>query len=102
MRSLFYLLMFISVSVYSQEFTIVQINAKWNDIHTIKLPRIAGVNTQFAYLEDQPESIKSRIKAVPVLVLYKGSKPVKQWTADLSFKLHITEEEIRKALIDNN
>lgn len=95
-------LLLFSINTFAQKFTIVQINAKWNSAHTVEIPKIAGVATQFAYLEDQPESIKSRIKAVPIIVLYKDNKPVHQWTANLSFKLNITEEEIRRVLLEQS
>lgn len=96
------LLMFASVNAFAQKFTIVQINAKWNASHTVKLPSISGVAVQFAQLEDQPESIKSKIKSVPVVVLYKDGRFVHQWNADLSFKLNITEEDIRRVLLENS
>ena len=89
-----------SLNTFAQKWTIVQINAKWNSANTVNIPKISGVTIQFAYLEDQPESIKSRIKAVPVVVLYKDGSPVHQWNANLSFKLNITEEEIRRALLE--
>ena len=94
-------MLFFTLNAFAQKFTIVQINAKWNSANTIKIPNISGVSTQFAYLEDQPESVKNKIKVVPVVILYKNSTPVRQWNADLSFKLNITEEEILKALFEN-
>ena len=93
-------LLLFSLNTFAQKWTIVQINAKWNEVNTVLIPKINGVSVQFAHLEDQPESIKSRIKAVPVVVLYKDGSPVHQWNANLSFKLNITEEEIRKALLE--
>ena len=95
------ILLFFTLNAFAQKFTIVQINAKWNSANTVKIPNISGVSTQFAYLEDQPESVKNKIKVVPVVVLYKNSTPVRQWNADLSFKLNITEEEILKALFES-
>lgn len=89
-------LFFISTIAYSQDYTIVQINAKWNKKHDVELPkRIDGYKVVFGYLEDQPKSIQSSIKSVPVVILYEGNRAVKQWNADLSFKLKLTVAEIK-------
>ena len=101
MKKVLFLIAFLfSLNVAAQKFTIVQFNAKWNSNNTAKIPSISGVDIKLAYLEDQPESIRSKIKAVPVIILYKDGHPIKQWNADLSFKLNITEQEIRKALLE--
>lgn len=101
MRKLLFIgLLLFSLNVFSQRWTIVQINAKWNSTNKVKIPSIPGVVSQFAYLEDQPESVRSKIKVVPIVILYKDGSPVYQWNANLSFKLNITEEEIRRALLE--
>jgi hypothetical protein len=94
------LLLFAFVS-YSQTFTLVEINAKWNQSNKVDLPKIENVKTIYTYLEDQKKEIQERIKAVPVIILYKDNKPVKQWTANLSFKLNLTKEEIEYAIREN-
>ena len=80
--------------VKAQEFTLVQINAKWNLKNNIELNIFDDVDYKFAYLEEQKSDIKSKINAVPVVILYKGNRPVHQWNADLSFKLNLQCEEI--------
>ena len=80
--------------VKAQELTLVQINAKWNIKNNIDLNIFDDVDYQFAYLEDQKSEIKNKINAVPVVILYKGTKPVHQWNADLSFKLDLACEDI--------
>lgn len=84
--------------VKAQEFTLVQINAKWNLKNSIELNIFDDVDYRFAYLEDQKTDIKNKINAVPVVILYKGSKPVHQWNADLSFRLQINCEEIQEII----
>lgn len=102
MKSLTNLILLLSVFIsYSQTFTLVEINAKWNQLNKVDLPKIEGVKTIYTYLEDQSAELQSRIKAVPVIILYKDNKPVKQWTANLSFKLNITKEEIEHAIREN-
>jgi len=84
--------------VKAQEFTLVQINAKWNEENNLKLNIFDNVDYKFAYLEEQKSDIKNKINAVPVVILYKGAKPVHQWNADLSFKLELDCEEIQKII----
>lgn len=101
MKKLITLILFlITASCFSQKYTLLQINAKWNNHNSVEIPKLHDIDIKFAYLEDQPNEIKSRIKAVPIVILYKDSRPVHQWTANLSFKLNITEIEIRRALLD--
>ena len=82
----------------AQEFTLVQINAKWNVKNNIELNIFDDVEYQFAYLEEQKDEIRNKITAVPVVILYKGNKPIHQWNADLSFKLEIDCEDIQRII----
>jgi hypothetical protein len=88
MKSLIYFGFFFLMPflVKGQEFTLVQINAKWNQKNSINLN-----------IFDDGD-IKSKINAVPVVILYKGNKPVHQWNADLSFKLDLECEEIEEII----
>ena len=102
MKSLINLILLLSVFIsYSQTFTLVEINAKWNQLNKVDLPKVDGVKNIYTYLEDQKIEVKERIKAVPVIILYKDNKPVKQWTANLSFKLNLTKEEVEHAIREN-
>jgi len=100
MKSLIYFGFFFLMPflVKGQEFTLVQINAKWNQNNSINLNIFDDVDYRFAYLEDQKTDIKSKINAVPVVILYKGNKPIHQWNADLSFKLDLECEEIEQII----
>ena len=89
------ILLLITSLSYSQEYTIVQINAEWNRKNDVQLPkRIDGNPVVYGLLEEQSLSIQQNTKAVPVIVLYKGNQAVMQWTANLSFKLNLTKEDI--------
>jgi len=83
---------------YSQKITVMQINAKWNKHHNVDLDGLKNCKVQFAWLEDQPESLKNMIQTVPIIVIYDGKKPVRQWSADLSFQLDIDLDEIQKTI----
>ena len=93
MRNLFIALLF-SFYSYGQQYTVVQINARWNINNDVKLDLPSNVKYRYAYLEEQKESMRQSLKAVPVIVLYKNERPIKQWNADITFKLNIKEEEI--------
>lgn len=81
--------------IESNDITVLQINARWNKNKTINLDGLIGCKVQFGWLENQNKSLKDKIKTVPIVVVYKGSKPVKQWTADLSFSLDVDINEIQ-------
>lgn len=87
-----------NIQVVKTEFTIVQINAKWNRSNDINIPDIPNCTIQYAFLEDQSENMKSTVKYVPTVVLYKGNRAVHQWSADLSFKLELTRQDIEDAI----
>lgn len=82
----------------ADDVVVMQINAKWNKHHNIDLDGLVGCQVQFAWLEDQPSSIKENVSRVPIIVVYKKSKPVMQWTADLSFSLNVPLKEIQKVV----
>ena len=93
------LLILISTFALSQDYKVVQINAEWNDRNKVDLPySIEGAHTVYAFLENQTESLQKQIQAVPIIILFKDNKPLRQWSADLSFKLNINIEEIKDAI----
>ena len=93
-----FLILISSVTV-AQEYKVVQINAEWNDKNKVDMPyTIEGAKTVYAFLEDQTESLQKQIQAVPIIILFKDNKPLRQWSADLSFKLNINIEEIKDAI----
>lgn len=81
------------------DFVVVQINARWNTDNDVKIPSIRNCAVKYGFLEDQSESLKSNIKFVPVVLLYRRDRIVRQWSADLSFKLELTREDIERAII---
>ena len=81
--------------IESNDITVLQINARWNQNKTIDLNGLIGCKVQFGWLENQSDKMKSEIQTVPIVVVYKGTKPIKQWSADLSFSLDIGVKEIQ-------
>lgn len=86
----------LTANIYSQNISIVQVNAEWNIRNNISLKHIKGAKVSFGYLEEQPASLKDKIKAVPTILVFKNGQLVHYWKADLSFKLRIREEEVQQ------
>lgn len=104
MKKIIILILFLtSLNSYSQNFTLLEINAKWNKHNNLPVNKLANIKIQFAWLEDQPESIQRSVISVPTLILMNDGKSVAQWRAGINLKLQITEEEVLKAIkIYNN
>ena len=80
----------------AQDYTLMHINAKWNQSNNFDLRGIKGAKVQYALLEDQAPSLRAQIKSVPLIILLdKAGKPRGQWKADLTFKITATKEEIQ-------
>jgi hypothetical protein len=78
--------------------TVLQVNSKWNKDHNIDLNGLINCTIKFGWLEDQNGGFKEQVQTVPIIIVYKGKKPVRQWAADLSFKLDVDLLEIQKVV----
>ena len=97
MKSLILILfMLFGFSASSQEVTVIHFNYKWNDRNSYNIRGLKNAKLQYAWLEEQPESVKATIKAVPVIVILVDGKVKGQFAADLSFEIKATREEIQK------
>lgn len=76
------------------EYTLLHINAKWNQYNNVTFDRIPNCDLKFAFLEDQSKEMQATIQYVPHVVLLKNNRPIAQWSADLSFKLNITTQDV--------
>ena len=103
MKNTLTLIAFLITSLfYSQEYVLIEINSEWNLKNSAKIAKVKNVQLKKAYLEDQPKSLRDKIKSVPIVILYKDNSKIAQWTADISFKLVVTEEQILKAINKTN
>ncbi len=101
-KTLIILTTMLSISCYSQKYSLLEINAKWNKKNNLRQDKIAGIRINFGWLEDQPKKMQSKIRSVPILVLFRDGKPVYQWIAGLDFKLEVTEEDFDKVFNELN
>lgn len=76
------------------EYTVLHINAKWNQLNNVNLDRIPNCQLKYAFLEEQPKEIQESIQYVPHIILLKNDRPIAQWSADLSFRLNIDTQDI--------
>ena len=100
-KIIFTILMLLSFFLASAQdrLTVIHFNYKWNTKNDYNLRGLKHAKIQYAFLEDQPEEIRQSIKAVPVIVILgKDGKVKMQYTADISFKIHATKEEIQSAV----
>ena len=89
----------VAVSVYSQDVTILQINAEWNKNNNYDLSEITGAVVKFSYLKDQPKNIQQSITAVPVIaIIDKRGRVRRQFIADISLKINASNMEIQNEI----
>jgi len=90
------ILTFFALVATAQDYTLMHINAQWNQSNNFDLRGIKEAKVQFALLEDQAPSLRAQIKSVPIIILLdKEGKPRGQWKANLSFKITASKEEIQ-------
>ena len=89
----------VAASVYSQDITVLQINAEWNKKNNYDLSNITGAIIKFSYLNDQPQDIQNSIMAVPVIVIMDQTGRVRmQYVADISLQIKATNLEIQNTI----
>jgi len=82
--------------VYSQDVTVLQINAEWNKRNNYDLSGITGATVKFSYLKDQPKDVQKSIVAVPVIVIMdKNGRVRMQYVADISLKIKVGNLDIQ-------
>ena len=94
-------MLLLSSVLYSQKYVLVEINSEWNLKNSAKIDKVKNVEHRITYLEDQTPTFRKKIKSVPLAILYKDNDAIARWDADISFKLIVTEEQIKKAIKDN-
>jgi len=89
----------VAASVYSQDITVLQINAEWNKKNNYDLSNITGAVIKFSYLKDQPNDVQNSIMAVPVIVIMDQTGKVRmQYVADISLQIKTTNLEIQNTI----
>ena len=94
------LLALIALFVYAiastQEYTVLHINSSWNYRNDYKdLNKIKGAKIVKALLEEQNSNVKSQIKSVPVIFIYRDRSLIGRWDADISLTIKAPVEELQ-------
>ena len=91
------ILLLFSVSLYSQDVTLLYVNSSWNKsndykhLSTLKNVRVLKVN-----YDDQPKKFKQQVKSVPAIILFDESNKLKRvWQGGLSMSLNVDPKEIQ-------
>ena len=82
----------------TSDITVLHVNTKWNKHQNIDLNGLIGCKIKYGFLEDQSKELQTKIRTVPVIVVFKGNRAIKQWTADLTFRLNIDVNEIQQVI----
>jgi hypothetical protein len=95
MKNLFVLIaLFVYAIASSQEYTVLHINSSWNSRNDYKeLNKIRGAKVIKALLEEQSVSVKSQIKSVPVIFIYRDRSLIGRWDADISLTIKAPVQE---------
>jgi hypothetical protein len=93
------ILLITSFNMYSQQYILLEINSKWNASNPAKIDKLQNVEHRKAYLEDQPPSVRDKVRAVPFVILFKDGKNIGKWSADITFRLSISSKDIQKAIL---
>ena len=100
MKNLFVLIaLFVYAIASSQEYTVLHINSSWNSRNDYKeLNKIRGAKVIKALLEEQSVSVKSQIKSVPVIFIYRDRSLIGRWDADISLTIKAPVEEMQSTI----
>ncbi len=100
MKNLFVLIaLFVYAIASSQEYTVLHINSSWNSRNDYKeLNKIRGAKVIKALLEEQSVSVKSQIKSVPVIFIYRDRSLIGRWDADISLTIKAPVQEMQSTI----
>jgi hypothetical protein len=100
MKQIFALIaLFVFAIASSQDYTVLHINSSWNFRNDYKdLNKIEGAKIVRALLEEQKQSIRSQIKSVPVIFLYRERNLIGRWDAGISLSIKVPVEDIQEVI----
>ena len=86
-----------SVSLYSQDVTLLYVNSSWNKSNDYKhLSKLKNVRVLKVNYDDQPKKFKEQVKSVPAIILFDESNKLKRvWQGGLSMSLDVDPKEIQ-------
>ncbi len=88
------LTLFFFTCAYSQEFSLIQINADWNSHNDLRFHRVGDIEISYALLENQPPDLRAQITSVPTLILFKDGRIAYSWKAGIDLKCRVTQNDV--------
>jgi hypothetical protein len=100
MKQIFVLIaLFVFAISSSQDYTVLHINSSWNYKNDYKdLDKIKGAKIVKALLEEQKQSIRTQIKSVPVIFIYRDRSVIGRWDAGISLSIKAPVEEMQNII----
>tara|TARA_R100000654_G_scaffold35696_2_gene61211 strand:+ start:552 stop:887 length:336 start_codon:yes stop_codon:yes gene_type:complete len=100
MKQIFVLIaLFVFAISSSQDYTVLHINSSWNYKNDYKdLDKIKGAKIVRALLEEQKQSIRTQIKSVPVIFIYRDRSIIGRWDAGISLSIKAPVEEMQNII----
>jgi|TARA_R100001460_G_scaffold24782_5_gene49723 hypothetical protein len=100
MKQIFVLIaLFVFAISSSQDYTVLHINSSWNYKNDYKdLDKIKGAKIVRALLEEQKQSIRTQIKSVPVIFIYRDRSVIGRWDAGISLSIKAPVEEMQNII----
>jgi hypothetical protein len=100
------LLLLVSVSagiekdneVATYKYTVLHLNAKWNNHNSLPIQNLKNVHLEWALLEEQSEEIKNKFNKIPFIALKENGTPIKVWEGNIMFKPTVTIEQIQEVI----
>ena len=86
-----------SVSLYSQDVTLLYVNSSWNKSNDYKhLSKLKNVRVLKVNYDDQPKKFREQVKSVPAIILFDENNKLKRvWQGGLSMGLNVDPKDIQ-------
>ena len=81
--------------INTHKLTVLQINAKWNSANAIDIDKLKDCNIEWAYLEDQKQSVRQKFKKIPFIIIKEDDEPLLVWEGNIMFEPTVTLEELQ-------
>jgi|TARA_B100000073_G_C23711593_1_gene564440 hypothetical protein len=100
MKQIFALIaLFVFAIASSQDYTVLHINSSWNFRNDYKdLNKIKGAKIVKALLEEQKQSVRTQIKSVPVIFIYRDRSLIGRWDAGISLSIKAPVQEMQDVI----
>ena len=79
----------------THKLTVLQINAKWNSANAVDIDRLKNCNIEWAFLEDQNQTVRQKFKKIPFIIIKEYDEPLLVREGNIMFEPTVTLEELQ-------